>query len=789
MKMKFIIILLALAAGQAGAQEPAIEAVSAPGGVQLVLVDPAGVPWAGLAGAEIRLSREGAEAAALTRIEGAFVASGLAPGPWTLEVTAPGFPSVRGSIEVPPGEVLHAEVVLDPAAEDLEELVVVARTEAEVLARSAQAVTVVETEAAQTQSADLGEVLARTQGVGVRRAGGLGSGARFSLGGLTDDQVRFFLDGVPLELAGHPLGLSNVPVDLVQRVEVYRGVVPVRFGADALGGAVNLVSEGGPSGVGGSLSYQGGAFDTHRLAAHLHASAGWGGFVRAQGYLDAARNDYTVDVEVPDERGRLSPAEVRRFHDAYRARGASVELGVADRGWAELLSLRAFGSGYGQQLQHNVVMTVPYGEASYAVNTQGATARYRQPLSQAVELDLLAGYTASGTAFRDRADCVYDWFGQCVRERAVPGEISTPATDQVVRDDAGVARLLLSWRPGPAHGFTLSVAPTAFSRSGEDLLHDGVGRDPLTARRDAVQVVSGLEHQLDVLDDRLQNMAFVKHYLQAVRSEEPLPGGQISELGRDTSRLGLGEGVRWAIGSQAWAKASWEWATRLPAPEEVFGDAVLVLDNLELQPETSHNANLGLTFESDSVRLDANGFLRDARDLIVLLGNDRSFTWFNVYGSRSAGLEAAAGWTSPGRWVSVDANGTWMSLRNTSQEGAFADFAGDRIPNRPWLLLNSAVTLGASDVVAPSDRLTLDLYSRYVHEFFRGWESVGLLEFKQVVPTQLSHTAAITYAVEREDQRVAASVEIQNLTDTELYDFFGVQRPGRAVYGKVSLAW
>jgi vitamin B12 transporter len=770
MNMNFIFIPMALA------QE------APPGGVQLVLIDPAGVPWAGLPGAVIRLSRPGAEPVLLTRTEGGFVASGLAAGSWSLEVSAPGFPPVRGSLEVPPGEVLRAEVVLDPAAEDIEELVVVARTEAELLARSAQAVTVVQTEKAQTQSADLGEVMARTQGIQVRRSGGLGSGTRFSLNGLTDDQVRFFLDGIPLELSGHPLGLASVPVDLVERVEVYRGVVPVRFGADALGGAVNLVSEGGEPGAGGSLSYQGGSFDTHRLAAHLHARAKFGGFVRAQAHLDAARNDYTVDVEVPDEQGRLSAAEVRRFHDAYRARGGSLELGVAERRWAELLSVRAFASGLGQELQHNVVMTVPYGEANYAVNTAGVTARYRQPLVWGLELDVLGGYTASAVAFRDLSDCVYDWFGQCVRERAVLGEIATPATDQVVWDDAGVGRLLLSWRPSEVHALTLSVAPTTFSRTGEDFLHEGVGRDPLTSRRDATQVVSGLEHQLDVLDGRLQNLAFAKHYHQGVRSEEPLPAGEFRDLRRDTDRFGAGEGIRWALAPQAWLKASWEWATRLPTPEEVFGDAVLVLDNLELLPETSHNANVGFTLQTDSVRLDTDVFLRESRDLIVLLGNDRSFTYFNVYGSRSAGVEGAVGWTSPGQWVVIDLNGTWLSLRNTSQDGAFVDFRGDRIPNRPWLTLNSALRVGPQ-------RLTVDLYSRYVHEFFRGWESVGLLEFKQVVPAQLSHTVAITSVVDTEEARVSASVEVQNLTDAKLYDFFGVQRPGRAVFGKVSVAW
>ena len=40
-----------------------------------------------------------------------------------------------------------------------------------------------------------------------------------------------------------PFGIANVPVNLIERVEIYRGVVPIRFGADALGGAVNLVSD------------------------------------------------------------------------------------------------------------------------------------------------------------------------------------------------------------------------------------------------------------------------------------------------------------------------------------------------------------------------------------------------------------------------------------------------------------------------------------------------------------------------------------------------------------------
>ena len=59
-----------------------------------------------------------------------------------------------------------------------------------------------ETHEAQRHTADLGEVLARTEGIAVQRSGGLGSDTRLSLHGLSDDQIRVFLDGVPLELSG-----------------------------------------------------------------------------------------------------------------------------------------------------------------------------------------------------------------------------------------------------------------------------------------------------------------------------------------------------------------------------------------------------------------------------------------------------------------------------------------------------------------------------------------------------------------------------------------------------------
>jgi TonB family protein len=692
----------------------------------------------------------------------------------------------------PPVETPPAEAPA-PAAEEVD-ITVQGLSDAERLRESAQAVQVIETEQAKRQSADLGEVLARSEGIGVRRGGGLGSATRFSLNGLTDDQIRFFLDGVPLELAGYPFGIANVPVNLVERVEVYRGVVPVRFGADALGGAVNLVTDDELYGTHFAASYQAGSFDTQRATASVRTHDPESGFfVRASAFYDTSANDYPVDVEVPNEQGRPIPARAHRFHDGYRAAGWNVEGGLVDRPWARRLLARVFFTDYTKELQNNVVMTVPYGEVEYGESNVGGSLRYQELVSERVPVDVLAGYSYGELHFQDTAECVYDWFGRCVHERLQPGEIEAKARDQLIWDKTGFGRVTVGYLAPQHQTFRLALTPTYTTRTGDERRQsDPDARDPLTARRDLFTLVGGLEHEIEAFDDVLANIAFVKTYVQSARSEEPLPGGLFRKRDRDTREYGFGDSLRVRLGENLYAKASYEWALRLPRPDELFGDGVLVVANLELLPERSHNANLGFTAEAPNLAVgalhaDLNGFLRDADHLIVLLGNDRLFTYQNVFSARSLGVEASAGWRSPGELLSLDGNVTYQDFRNTASSGTFGSFDGDRIPNRPYLFANGSAELELRGVGAPNDELSFFWYTRYVHEFFRGWESVGLRESKQVVDAQLLHSAALVYLVRGALTTLGFTGEVDNITDEKAYDFFGVQRPGRAFYFKTTL--
>lgn len=65
--------------------------------------------------------------------------------------------------------------------------------------------------------------------VRIREEGGMGSNYNFSLNGFSGNQVKFFLDGIPMDNFGSSFNLANISANMAERVEVYKGVLPVNL--------------------------------------------------------------------------------------------------------------------------------------------------------------------------------------------------------------------------------------------------------------------------------------------------------------------------------------------------------------------------------------------------------------------------------------------------------------------------------------------------------------------------------------------------------------------------------
>ena len=670
------------------------------------------------------------------------------------------------------------------------------RSRADAVRRSGYAVSVVELEQAKHRSADLAEVLARDTAVTVQRAGGLGSRGAFALGGLGGERLRFFLDGVPLELMGYVAGVQNVPVNLIERVEVYQGVVPTRFGADALGGAVQLVGAENVRKSGASASYQIGDFGTHRASAsgrYVHAPTGI--MLHGAAFFDAADNDYLVDVTAYDAQGSTRDARLPRFHDGYRAHGFDAAIGVVDKPWAERLVLTGFRSTFDNEVQNGATMARPFGEVSFARDTFGLNARYAVANAAAsARLEATAGYARLESDFRDLSNCVYDWYGRCAPRTpaTLKGEISGVPLATEQQTDTFYLRAEHTQRLSEQFRLRVALAPTYADRSGRNPLR-GRGYDPLAQPRRLFTGVAGVELETMLLDGRLKNIAFAKVYALATRSQALISTGDWSNMSRTLFRAGGGDSLRWMLSEELYAKASYEYALRQPSTDELFGDGMLVNENLGLRPERSHNANLGLQLDdirsvAGTWRAALNGFARWSDDMIALLAESDYLRNVNIWEARALGAEAALGWTPPQLdWLAIEGRVTYQDLRNRSASGELsAGKAGDRIPSIPYFFASGSVRLHGEQVFVAHDSVELTWNVRYVHAFFRGWESQATSADKLTIPSQQSHSAALSYKLAR---KFSTTLEVHNLTNEKLFDFYGVQRPGRAFFAKWTIEY
>jgi len=90
---------------------------------------------------------------------------------------------------------------------------------------------------------DAADILSGVAGFQVRRYGAVGASAIPSLRGSSGSQVRFYLDGLPLNDAQTGMaGLARIPLDRIAAVEIHRGVVPTELGGIGGAGAVNFIT-------------------------------------------------------------------------------------------------------------------------------------------------------------------------------------------------------------------------------------------------------------------------------------------------------------------------------------------------------------------------------------------------------------------------------------------------------------------------------------------------------------------------------------------------------------------
>ena len=282
---------------------------------------------------------KGTSFGAVTNEKGLYELSAPA-GKYTLVVSILGYETVEKEIQLVIGSKIKENITITPQSEQLGEVLVVASNVSR-LNRSAYNAIAIDAKALQNSTSSLSEALAQAPGMKIRESGGVGSDMQLMMDGFNGKHIKIFIDGVPQEGVGSSFSLNNIPVNYAERIEIYKGVVPVGFGTDAIGGVINIVTKKNQNKwfIDGSYSY--GSFNTHRSNINFGQSFGNGFTYEINAFQNYSDNNYSVDTSVKDfETGAINKRlieRVKRFNDTYHNEAVVGKLGFINKSWADRL--------------------------------------------------------------------------------------------------------------------------------------------------------------------------------------------------------------------------------------------------------------------------------------------------------------------------------------------------------------------------------------------------------------------------------------------------------------------
>ncbi len=674
----------------------------------------------------------------------------------------------------------------------LDNVTVTGKSKTQKLREGALSVNAIDVRSMVSSISSLSGLIDRTAGVKVREDGGVGSDFDLSINGMSGNSVRYFIDGVPLDTKGSGVTLANLPVNLIDHIEIYKGVVPTWLSSDALGGAVNIVTNRKKTNY-LDASYGFGSFHTHKADLNAQYVLKNGLTIRPTLGVNYSKNDYMMHgVEVWNEELReYVTADRRRFHDDYLSLIGQLEVGFTDKWWTDEFFVSASYNKVNKEIQTGQIQTKVIGEAERRSEAWSIGANYlkRDFLLKDLSASLSLSHTWDHSQAVDTAYRKYNWDGEYIKSSR--NEITGRArTLRHFKRPLTIGRANLKYRFSDEHLLDLSYA---LNRTGNNRWDD-VDKTFEAANDVLAKHIIGLTYNQSLFSGKLNNTLFLKDYVNHLninQTDIPTVTGSREVQGSSTSNnFGGGIGIRYQIFEPLAVKASYEHSVRLPLARELLGNGTTIYANTKLEPEKSDNFNIGIfgTLKNNDHTLsyEVNGYLRYVDNYIQPQVSEKEgmMQYVNEPAVHIKGIEGELRYDWQQR-LQVMGNVTWQDARDRQEfktDGKPSVTYNNHVPNRPWFYASAEARYQFRQLFQKTDRLQLGIDYQWVHWFFLSWEGYGALDTKARIPEKNIVGANITYSWQ--NGRYNVSLDCQNLFDATVYDNYKLQKPGRTLFAK-----
>ena len=727
-----------------------------------------------LIGADIYLKelKKGANA----DTQGNFHLKGIPEGNYTILCSYLGYQTFSKKIYLKGQERL--DISLKEQAEEISGVTVSGKSIAHQKKEESMPVTVIDMSNMRGTVSNVQDILAKTVGVTLRTSGGVGSSSRISVRGLEGKRIGFFIDELPMTEQTDYLDINDIPVDMIDRIEIYKGVVPARFGGSSLGGAINIVIREYPSKY-ADFSYGYESFNTHKVQGVFKRNLKERGYTLGiGGGYTTSDNNYTFDS--PYRKG----LRITRNHDKYRKYLIGGGF-TAKKWWFDEVEFEPVVVKTYKEIQG---IEYDIREAHSESLMAGLANKLTKDnfLTEGLNFDMFSGVVLTKMNFIDKATRRYEWDGSSYPTPSrYGGEVGynfpSDSDDQKL---SFINKTNLEYIINERHSFNFnSVFSIAKGTPKDELKTLSLGKQVNFDSR-MHSWVSGVTYDLRSLNDIFLNSLTVRYYQYTMHTQmAPLfvPGKYDVDLQKNN--WGVNNAMRYRFLPSLMGKLSAGYEVRIPSESELLGDGISVVPSADLLPERNASANIGLLFDltgkhPTNAQIEMNFFYMYLQDMIRYTAGLIGAQYQNFGEMRTLGVEfEAKADVLPSLYAYV--NTTYQDLRDTRDYEPASTVPNPtknkRMPNIPYLMANAGIEFHRENLLGgngQNTRLFADV--AFVEEYFYDFEMTQLQ--KRRIPR--STTIDIGFEHSFLNKKLFISGKLRNITNEKTLSEFNRPLPG-----------
>ena len=661
-------------------------------------------------------------------------------------------------------------VELQPKNNILSDVIVLGKSKAQRHREVPSAITIIDSQELKYKTATLNEILDNAAGIKVAQQGGLGNASRIIIQGMDGKRIGIFINGMPMGNSDE-FQLSSIPIDMVDEVEIYKGIIPAWLGGDGLGGAVNIrLKDFKKNHL--EMAFEAASYNTYIGSLQLkHYLGKTSTALHAGATMNYAKNNYSFSS--PFELGRI----IHRDHDAYTHGGFNVGIS-SQQWWFDQFDLTLSADYYRKEIQGGLM--------NVQNNIQHAFTRTRSAsTSLSLEKSFLKGrltaqfHSIVGFSLVNQVDTshyCYDFIGNRFPSGSGRGEIGAVPNDSHDRHTTVRELLNLTYKIGNNQLVTWTTNYRYGCKMPKDELADSYSRLPTSGYPSRLHsIVSGLTHELKLYGGKFTNELGIKlfnHHSEVLPFAEAIMlQDKLKASTNHSTMAGWSEAMALHLlpNNALTLKASVQSTVRMPIAEELFGDGVLLLPSEKLRPERSFNINAGAIWLINAmrypqVRIGINTFYMSVKDMIKLMYSSMNMAYDNIGKVRVMGIDMEME-SKLNRWLDLQGNITWQDARDMRKEavGGGENFHYRyRIPNMPYLFGNVGVRLHKDGLLSKSSSSAFASTFGFTKAFSYNWEASK--HNTMLIPARYCWDVAVHHSF---NKRCQLSFEIRNILNRE----------------------